>query len=88
MNRKFLAAALVAPLIALGPTTAFAHHCSKYHRHHARGADQTYGSSKSMQNKRSGTTNQGSSSQDLNQGTGQGGATDQGASGSSKRQGI
>jgi hypothetical protein len=87
MNRKFLAVALVAPLIALGPTAAFAHHCSKYHRHHARGADQTYGSGKSMKNERSGTTNQGSGSQDLNQDT-QGGATDRGSSGSSKRQGI
>jgi hypothetical protein len=87
MNRKFLAVALVAPLIALGPTSAFAHHCSKYHHHHAGKGGKTYGSSKTMQNKRSGTSSQGTNSQDMNQGT-QGGATDQGTSGSSKRQGI
>ncbi len=87
MNRKLLALALVAPLIALGPTTAFAHQCSKYHRHHASSAHKTYGSSKSM-HKRSGTTDQNSTSQDMNKGTGQGSTTDQGTSGSSKREGI
>ncbi|WP_424360341.1 hypothetical protein [Methylocystis parvus] len=86
MNRKFFAAALVAPLIAMGPTTAFAHQCSKYKHHHARSADKTYGSSKSMRNKSTGT-DQGATSRDMNQGT-QGGATDQGTSGSSKQQGI
>ncbi|QGM96827.1 hypothetical protein [Methylocystis parvus] len=86
MNRKFVAAALVAPLLAFGPATAYAHHCSKYHRHHARGMEQErYGSSKSMQNKDTGSRqNQGSSPQNLDQG----GATDQGTSGSTKRQGI
>lgn len=87
MNRKFLAAALAAPLIAMGPSTAFAHQCSKYKHHHARSAGKTYGSSKSMRKKDAGS-DQGATSQQLNQGTQGGSTTDQGASGSSKRQGI
>lgn len=94
MNTRILAAALVAPMIALGPATAWAHHCSRYHHHHARGVEkERYGSSRQMQNK-GGASNQG-----LNQGagqkpgTGQGpGSTDEGVGGSSgsggKRQGI
>ncbi|WP_457798245.1 hypothetical protein [Methylocystis sp. S23] len=87
MNRKFVAAALVAPLIAFGPATAWAHHCPKSYKHHARGGEKAkYGSSKSMQNKRSGSESgsQGST-QNPNQGAGGG---DQGTSGSSTRQGI
>jgi hypothetical protein len=95
MNTRILAAALVAPMIALGPATAWAHHCSRsHHHHHARGVDkEKYGSSRQMRNNSGSSTNQ-----DLNQGTGAGqnpGATDQGtgsSSGSSssggRRQGI
>jgi hypothetical protein len=91
MKTRILAAALVAPMIALGPTTAWAHYCSRHyhHHHHARsGEKQNYGSSRQMQN------NSGSSKQDLNnQGTGQSpGSTDQGVGGSSgtsgRHQGI
>lgn len=96
MNTRIFAAALVAPMIALGPATAWAHRCPGYHHHHhhAPGVDkEKYGSSREMQNRG------GSSNQDLNQGTGQTpgagqgpGSTDQGVGGSSssgsKRQGI
>jgi uncharacterized membrane protein YgcG len=88
MNTRILAAALVAPMIALGPASAWAHHCARAHHHHARGVEKhKYGSSRQMQN------NNGSSNQKLNQGTGQSpGSTDQGAGGSSStggaRQGI
>jgi hypothetical protein len=80
MNTRILAAALVAPIIALAPATAWAHHCSRghHHHHHARGVEKDkYGSSRPMQN------NSGSTNQDLNQGTSQNpSSTDQGTSGS------
>jgi hypothetical protein len=77
MNTRILAAALVAPMIALAPATAWAHHCSRghHHHHHARGVEkEKYGSSRHM-------NNSGSSNQDLNQGNPS--STDQGTSGSS-----
>lgn len=93
MNRKLLAAALVAPILAWGPTAALAHgyyskhHCySKYHHHAKRTSGESYGSSKSMQNNGSTSSGVGSNSQDLNQG---GSTAPSGSSGSrNKGQGI
>ena len=77
MNKTIIAAALVAPIIALAPASAWAHHCAKgyHHHHHARNADKdAYGSSKSMN--KGGRTG----AQDMNKGTGSGSSTtDQGA---------
>ncbi len=83
MHKRFIAAALVAPLIAFAPALAWAHHCkSGYrHHHHARNADNaTFGSSKSM--------NKGgkAGAQDTNRSTGAG-STDQGATGGSTTSG-
>ncbi len=84
MDRKFFIAALVAPLVAFAPVSAWAHHCSTHHKHHARGADkQSYGSSQSMKQKRD---------QDMNSQDNTTGTNGQGAGGSdqngSRRQGI
>ncbi len=76
MHMRILAAALLAPVIAFAPASAWAHHCSKYRHHHARNAETgAYGTSKSM-NKggRTGTDNMNKGS-----GAGAGGSTDQGA---------
>ncbi len=85
MHKRIIAAALVAPIIALAPASAWAHHCSKgYHHHHARKNADTgsYGSSKSMN--KSGRT--GSQNQNMNQGTGSNppSSTDQGSTSSGK----
>ncbi len=92
MNRKLLAAALVAPILAWAPTAALAHGCaSKHHyRHHTKATGgETYGSSKSMQKKGSTSSNPSSSSQDLNQSAPSGSTAPSGSSGSrGKGQGI
>ncbi|KAF2989999.1 hypothetical protein MJC1_02916 [Methylocystis sp. MJC1] len=90
MNRKLLAAALVAPILAWAPTSALAHGCySKHHyRHHTKSStNDTFGSSKSMQKKGSTSTSPGSSSQDLNQGGSSGSTAPSGSSGSSRGKG-
>lgn len=83
MHKRIIAAALVAPIIALAPASAWAHHCSKsYRHHHARNADtSSYGSSKSMKSGRTGSQNQ-----NMNQGTGSNppSSTDQGTTSSGK----
>lgn len=86
MHKRIIAAALVAPIIALAPASAWAHHCSKSSRHHhARNAETgSYGSSKSM-NKGSRTGSQ--NSQNMNQGTGGPSSTDQGSTSSSGKSG-
>lgn len=80
MHKRVIAAALVAPMLAFAPASAFAHHCGKgyRHHHHARGAEKgAYGSGESM-NKNGGAQSQ--KQQDMNQSGG--GATDRGAGGS------
>lgn len=91
MQKKILVAALVAPMVAMAPVSAWAHYCARHyhHHHHARNVtNHTYGSSQSMQKKR--WDNQGSGAQDLKQAPS--GAADQGTSGStssgSRRQGM
>ncbi len=77
MHKKIIAAALVAPIIALAPASAWAHHCKSPRHHHARNAETgKFGTSKSMNKSRSGSQ--------MNQGTGAGSSgTDQGATGGS-----
>lgn len=77
MNKKMIAAALVAPILAFAPASAYAHSGKAHRHHHARAAEKgAYGSSKSM--RKSGRT-ESQKQQDM---TPSGGATDQGAGGS------
>lgn len=75
MNRKLLAVALVAPMLVVGPTSAWAHHGCRHHHHphhhHARCADDSCGSGKT--DDRSGA---GTQENNMDQGAGSGGATD------------
>lgn len=70
MRKNILAAALLAPALALAPAAALAHPCKGHHHHHYhhKASKGAYDSSKSMQN-----DNQGSQDldkkQDLNKDT-------------------